>query len=100
MSKIKELHKKHDIWPDYPDFYLTYQYDRKTNDWEFKGYRCTKCGKLFVKDKTVPNHHKNCKEINRTRQYKTFEIDETAKVLDNSRKYWEPLDFNQNPGSI
>lgn len=98
MTRIKELHKKHNIWPDYTDFHLSFQYDKKLLDWVFNGYRCTKCGKMFVKDKTVPNHYRNCKEINKLRSYKTVEIDKEAMVLDMNRQTWQPIDFNQKPG--
>lgn len=96
MKQIEELHKKHNIFPEYKDFHLAYSQDLKTKQWEFVGYRCMKCMKLFKRDTTVPNHFKNCKEINTVRKYKVVEIDPTAKVKDKTGKLWQPLDFNQN----
>ena len=91
LNKIKELHNKHNQYPEYKDFYLSYSYDRKSDDWVFLGYRCTKCGRLFKKDKTVPNHFKNCPEINAVRKYKTTDIDPTATVLTETGEVWKPF---------
>ena len=92
--KINELHDTYNVYPEYKDFYLSYQYDRKLDTWKFLGYRCTKCGKIFKKDKTVPNHYKNCKIINTNRRYKLNEIDSDAIVLDKNRELWHPTDIN------
>lgn len=91
---LEELTKKHNIYPEYRDFYLSFELDKKLNDWVFQGYRCTKCGKLFKKDKTVPSHYTNCLEINRVKVYKTHEIDESATVLNKYGVEWEPYDGN------
>ena len=89
--KIEELNKKHNIYPEYRDFHLSFGFDRLTRDWVFQGYRCTKCGRLFKKDKTVPSHYNNCMEINKTKKYMTHEIDESATVLNKYGKVWKPL---------
>lgn len=90
-QRLEELNKKHNVYPEYRDFHLSFGFDRKTNDWEFQGYRCTKCGRMFKKDKTVPSHYKNCMEINKVKVYKTHEIDPEATVLDKYGRDWKPL---------
>lgn len=96
MKQIQDLHKKHNKYPEYKNFYLTYHYDTKTDTWEFKGYRCVKCNRILHRNQNgVPKHQENCREINKTKVYKTVEIDPTAKVLDVNGKLWKPLDFNQ-----
>lgn len=95
MKRIQELHKKHNKYPEYKNFYLAYNYSPKTDDWEFAGYKCVKCGRVLSQTGVVPRHEKNCKEINKTRTYKTVEIDPSATVLDTKGNVWKPLDFNQ-----
>lgn len=94
----KDLHTIHNKYPEYKNFYLTYNYNSKTSEWEFKGYRCIKCDRVLHRNQNgVPKHNENCKEINRVKKYKTVEIDKDATVLDVEGKVWEPLDFNQFP---
>jgi phage FluMu protein Com len=91
MKQIEDLHKKHNKFPEYKNFYLSYSYDQKSSLWEFKGYRCVKCDKVLKRNHNgVPTHQQKCKEINKTREYKTVEIDPTATVLDNRGRVWKP----------
>lgn len=92
--KQEDLHTKYNKFPEYRNFYLSYAYNSNISLWEFRGYRCTKCDKILTRNVNgVPNHQKNCKEINKTRSYKTVEIDPTATVLDTNGKVWKPYGF-------
>lgn len=97
MKQIQELHQKYNKYPEYKDFHLSYSFDRKTKSWQFMGYRCMKCMKIFVRDSTVPGHYNNCKEINKVLKFpKDPEITKDIKVLTVERKIWKPLEINQN----
>lgn len=97
MTQLKDLHNKYNKFPEYKNFYLNYQFNSTDKEWEFRGYRCVKCDRLLHRNVNgVPSHQKSCKEINKTRVYKTVEIDPTAKVVDVRGQIWKPIDFNQN----
>lgn len=95
MKKIEELHKLYNVYPQYKEIYLSYNYNNTLNDWEFKGYHCTKCGRIVQNQRLVPRHYENCKAIHHVAVYKTEEIDPSAKVVNKKGELWKPLDFNQ-----
>lgn len=96
MKQIRDYHKEYNKYPEYKNFNVAYNFDRKSKTWEFVGYKCVKCHKVLKQKNVVPRHQENCKDINTPRVYNTHEIDPKAKVLNMKRDNWEPLDFNQN----
>lgn len=52
---------KPEILQTYTTFHLAHQYDRKSKIWVFKGYTCSKCGRLVQNPNIVPKHSMNCK---------------------------------------
>ena len=94
MKQIEELHKKYNKYPEYKNFYLSYAYNNIEQQWQFRGYRCTKCDRILQRNVNgVPKHQQTCKEINKTKVYKTVEIDPTATVLDVYGNSWHPYGF-------
>lgn len=95
-NQIENLHKKHNKYPEYTDFHLSYTYNTKNREWVFNGYRCTKCGKTFKREHTVPHHYEVCKEINKVYKYnKEDGISEHAKIVDVYGNIWKPTEMIQ-----
>jgi transposase-like protein len=99
VKKIKEkitpdmLHEEHNLYPQYRQFHLVHNYDRKSKNWQFMGYRCMKCGVTFKRANTVPNHPDSCRE---TMVSKRNIEDVKLNIVTVNGKKWEPIDFNQN----
>lgn len=63
MKKItlKDLHEINNKFPELKDIHLSHQYDTKTKDWKFVGYKCSKCGRTFKRIGFVDKHEDSCK---------------------------------------
>lgn len=94
-KSIKELHNEYNEHPELTNYYLNYQYNEKTKEWKFMGYRCTSCGRSFKQPNTLPTHIQHCSGINNPAKYKTKELTDEATVLTNKRTSWRPFDMNQ-----
>ena len=95
MKSLQKLHEEHYKYPEYPEFYITYGYDKKNKEFKFIGYHCTKCRKVLKQKNIVPRHHQNCKSINFVPKYDFAEITEDTNVLDQNRKAWKQLDISE-----
>lgn len=93
MKRINDLHEKHNKFPDQKDIHLVYQLELPTKVWKFMGYRCVKCGHMFKREGTIPNHQQTCKVIKKQLQELS---DYNVTILDTSGNIWKPKDFNQN----
>ena len=92
MKRIKTLHEQHNKFPELKHMHLSYAYDPLIDDWKFLGYRCMKCGTIFKREGTIPNHQKSCKEFKSVRK----EVKIEGKIVDVNGNEWKPLDSNQN----
>lgn len=93
---VSVLHEKYKVGPELNVFHLTYNFNSKTELWQFMGYRCTKCERNFKKKETLTNHLSACHILKRKKKYMSQEIDEKAVVLTPTREVWRPYESNQN----
>lgn len=73
MKKItlKDLHEINNKYPELRDLHLSHQYDTKTKEWKFSGYRCSRCGRSFKRQGFIDRHDEACKppvKLNRERE--------------------------------
>lgn len=63
MKKItlKDLHEINNKYPEMRDIHLSHQFNQKTQNWEFVGYRCSKCGRTFKRQGFIERHEESCK---------------------------------------
>lgn len=94
-NNLQQLHNKHYQFPEYPNYYLSYQYDSKTNGWKFIGYRCVACGSSFKTTNVLPAHVKRCPQIAKKPKYKTEKITDVTVIRNKNGQKWEPFEMNQ-----
>ena len=92
MKSLEELHKQYNIYEDKKFIYLNYQFDNKTQDWKFVGYKCSMCGKLFKKHYAINTHEESCRPIRPDLKKDRIE----GEIVDVKGNKWKPIDFNQN----
>ena len=94
MKKItlKDLHEINNKYPDKKDIHQSYGYDTKKNEWVFKGYKCSKCNRLFKRPGFIDDHELKC-EPDRKLVDKQVKIEAEIRRLDGG--IWTPLDINQ-----
>ena len=96
MTKANDLHDKHNLFPEKRNYHLSHSYDRKTQTWQFMGWRCMKCGVVFKHESTIHKHEFSCRHnLKRDMKDPTSEL----RIINVNRQPWKPLDFNQSPGS-
>ena len=97
INRVQQTrHTKHN--PVDPEDYFNpvYQYSHKFKDWMFLGYKCVKCGSVYKRGTTLDNHPNTCRGTKSNyRLLKNIKDEDSPKILDKSRKLWQPYDFNQ-----
>jgi DNA-directed RNA polymerase subunit RPC12/RpoP len=65
MKKItlKDLHEMNNKYPERRNIHLAHQYDKKSKEWKFVGYKCSRCGRTFVRPGFIDNHDATCNPI-------------------------------------
>ncbi len=92
MTKnVQELHKEYDKYSDILKLQLVHQYNTKTKEWVFQGYRCRHCDIVLQYATSIQKHPTTCRELNKTTKR---EISEPIAILTKDNKIWKPLDFN------
>lgn len=92
---IQVLQEKYKIDTKLTQFHLSFSFDKKESMWEFKGYRCTKCERIFKKKNTLEPHLTACSYTKYKPKYKLTDIDPEAMVLTKNGESWRPYEFNQ-----
>lgn len=94
MKKItlKDLHEINNKYPEKRDIHQAYQYDAKKGEWVFKGYTCSKCGRMFKRAGFIESHESSCKPPQKLANQNEIE----AKIITVEGKVWAPIDINQN----
>ena len=75
------------------DFHSSYNLNPKTKEWEFVGYKCMHCERLFKTSQVRVKHLNTCRGISR----KTIYVDPDPTIYDKNGKLWKPFtETNQN----
>lgn len=94
-KKLYYLHKTYSPFPDFTNYYVNYQYDKKTSEWKFHGYRCTKCDGSFKTKNVLQTHYNRCPQIQNGPRHRKDNVTEQTVILNKDRKEWVPLEMNQ-----
>ena len=87
MANYKENHKQVEHHLPNSNFHVIHQYSSKTKNWNFMGFRCSRCNQSLKTPISLERHNINCKVINKTitRNFPPTEI------ITVNRTEWKPI---------
>jgi len=94
MKKItlRDLHEINNKYPDKKNLHQTYQYDVRKNEWVFKGFTCSQCGRQFKRPGFIDVHEQKCNPDRKLASKKP----DGEYIVNVNREVWSPIDINQN----
>lgn len=95
MSSLQNLHNEYNPFPEYTNYHITYQFDKKTKEWKFHGYRCVKCDGSFKTRQVLSAHYNRCPQIKTGPRHRKDNLTEETKIIDKNGKEWRPLEMIQ-----
>lgn len=70
--------------PEFPDFVLSYGYDRPSKEWKLIGYTCLKCERTLKFLTAVPKHMNVCRGKGKKKE------DQPEVIINTKGEIWSP----------